>query len=161
MHNRILELRKTIETVDEIKNYLRIQKDIYASTPKGFPAGGEITSDYGRRVDPFSGKDSFHTGIDISCDSRTPIKATADGMVSHSGWIEGSGNVVILEHGFGFSTVYAHNTSNLVKVGQKVKRGDVVGYVGSTGKSTGPHVHYEVWKNGKTVNAQKYLPRRS
>jgi murein DD-endopeptidase MepM/ murein hydrolase activator NlpD len=82
-------------------------------------------------------------------------------MVSHSGWIEGSGNVVILEHGFGFSTVYAHNTSNLVKVGQKVKRGDVVGYVGSTGKSTGPHVHYEVWKNGKTVNAQKYLPRRS
>jgi murein DD-endopeptidase MepM/ murein hydrolase activator NlpD len=161
MHERILELRKTIDTVDDIKNYLRIQKDIYASTPKGFPAEGEITSNYGRRPDPFSGQNSFHTGIDISCDSRTPIKATADGMVSHSGWIAGSGNVVILEHGFGFSTAYAHNTSNAVKVGQKVKRGDIVGYVGSTGKSTGPHVHYEVWKNGKTVDAQKYLPRRS
>jgi murein DD-endopeptidase MepM/ murein hydrolase activator NlpD len=161
MHERILELRKTIETVDDIKNYLRVQKDLYASTPKGFPADGEITSDYGKRLDPFSGQDAFHTGIDISCDARTPIKATADGMVSHSGWIAGSGNVVILEHGFGFSTVYAHNTSNAVKVGQKVKRGEIVGYVGSTGKSTGPHVHYEVWKNGKTVDAQKYLPRRS
>lgn len=161
MHERILELRKTIETVDEIKNYLRVQKDIYTSTPKGYPSEGEITSPYGKRMDPFSGDNAFHTGVDISCDARTPIRATADGMVSHSGWIEGSGNVVILEHGCGFSTVYAHNTRNAVKVGQKLKRGDIVGYVGSTGKSTGPHVHYEVWKDGKTVNPQPYLPRRS
>jgi murein DD-endopeptidase MepM/ murein hydrolase activator NlpD len=161
LHEQILELRKTIGTVDEIKNYLRIQRDIYASTPKGYPANGEITSNFGRRIDPFSGKNTFHTGIDISCDTRTPIHATADGMVSHSGWIEGSGNVVILEHGFGFSTVYAHNTSNAVKISQKVKRGDLIGYVGSTGKSTGPHVHYEVWINGKAIDAQKYLPRKS
>ena len=157
-HDRILELRKTIETVDEIKNYLKIQKDIYAATPKGLPVGGELTSSFGRRIDPFSGENAFHTGVDISCDARAPIQATADGMVSHSGWIEGSGNVVILEHGFGFSTVYAHNTSNAVKPGQTVKRGDTIGYVGSTGKSTGPHVHYEVWKDGKTINPQKYLP---
>ncbi len=159
--NLIADLRKTIGTVDEIKNYLRVQKDIYVATPKGYPASGEITSHYGRREDPFSGETVLHTGVDISSHLKTPIRATADGVVSHSGWIENSGHVVILEHGCGFSTVYAHNTSNAVKVGQRVKRGDIIGYVGSTGKSTGPHVHYEVWKDGKTVDAEKYLTVRS
>jgi murein DD-endopeptidase MepM/ murein hydrolase activator NlpD len=159
--NLISELKKTAETVDEIKDYLRVQKDIYIATPKGYPASGEITSNYGKRADPFSGEAGFHTGIDISCNLKSPIRATADGVVSHSGWIEGNGYVVILEHGCGFSTVYAHNTTNTVKVGQKVKRGNIIGFVGSTGKSTGPHVHYEVWKNGKTVNAQQYLTVRS
>jgi murein DD-endopeptidase MepM/ murein hydrolase activator NlpD len=159
--NLISELKKTIETVDEIKDYLRVQKDIYVATPKGYPAPGEITSHFGKRVDPFSGETVFHTGVDISCSIKTPIRATADGVVSHSGWIRDSGNVVILEHGCGFLSVYAHNTSNAVKVGQKVKRGDIIGYVGSTGKSTGPHVHYEVWKDGKAVNAQQYLTGRS
>ena len=154
-------LRKTIGSVDEIKDYLRVQKDLYVATPKGYPAPGEITSNYGRRTDPFSGETALHTGIDISCHLKTPIRATADGVVSHSGWIENSGYVVILEHGCGFSTVYAHNTSNAVKMGQKVKRGDIIGYVGSTGKSTGPHVHYEVWKDGKTVDAEKYLMVKS
>jgi murein DD-endopeptidase MepM/ murein hydrolase activator NlpD len=159
--NLISELKKTIETVDEIKNYLRAQKDIYVATPTGYPAVGEITSKYGKRIDPFSGEPAFHSGIDISCNAGSPIQATADGMVSHSGWIEGNGYVVILEHGCGFSTAYAHNRKNTVRVGQKVKRGDVIGYVGSTGKATGPHVHYEVWKNGKTVDAGKYVPGRS
>ena len=159
--NLISELKKTIETVDEIKNYLRVQKDIYVATPKGYPVSGEITSHFGKRIDPFSGETSIHTGVDISSPIRSPIRATADGVVSHSGWIENSGYVVILEHGCGFSTVYAHNTSNTVKVGQKVKRGDVIGYVGVTGKTTGPHVHYEVWKNGRAIDAQKYLPGRA
>jgi|WetSurMetagenome_2_1015567.scaffolds.fasta_scaffold90822_2 murein DD-endopeptidase MepM/ murein hydrolase activator NlpD len=157
----VLELRKTIQTVNEIKGYLAVQKDIYVATPKGYPAAGEITSNYGKRVDPFSGAMVLHTGVDISCDLRSPVRATADGVVSHSGWTGNSGNVVILEHGCGFSTVYAHNSANTVKVGNRVKRGDIIGYVGSTGKSTGPHVHYEVWRDGKTVDAQKYLPGRS
>jgi murein DD-endopeptidase MepM/ murein hydrolase activator NlpD len=157
--NLIAELKKTAETVEEIKDYLEAQRDIYVATPKGYPAAGSITSPYGKRVDPFSGKTVFHTGVDISCNSRTPVRATADGVVSHSGWTDHSGYVVILEHGCGFSTVYAHNSSNTVKVGARVKRGAVIGYVGSTGKSTGPHVHYEVWKNGKTVNALKFLPK--
>jgi murein DD-endopeptidase MepM/ murein hydrolase activator NlpD len=157
----ILELRKTVQTVDEIKEYLAIQKDIYVATPKGYPAPGEITSHYGKRLDPFSGETGFHTGVDISCDARTPVRATADGVVSHSGWTGNSGNVVILEHGCGFSTVYAHNSSNTVNVGNRVKKGDIIGYVGTTGKSTGPHVHYEVWKDGKSVDAQQYLPGRS
>jgi murein DD-endopeptidase MepM/ murein hydrolase activator NlpD len=159
--NLIAELKKTAETVDEIRDYLQIQKDIYVATPKGYPADGKITSEYGKRPDPFSGEVAFHTGIDISCSTRTPIHATADGVVSHSGWTDHSGYVVILEHGCGFSTIYAHNKSNTVKVGNRVKRGDILGYVGSTGKSTGPHVHYEVWKDGKTVDARHYLPGRS
>jgi murein DD-endopeptidase MepM/ murein hydrolase activator NlpD len=159
--NLIAELKKTIGTVDEIKNYLAVQKDIYVATPKGYPSPGEITSHFGKRSDPFSGETAIHTGVDISCPIRSPIRATADGVVSHSGWIENSGYVVILEHGCGYSTVYAHNTTNAVKVGRKVKRGDIIGYVGITGKSTGPHVHYEVWKNGKAIDAEKYLPGRS
>jgi murein DD-endopeptidase MepM/ murein hydrolase activator NlpD len=157
----VLELKKTIETVDGIKDYLRIQKDIYAATPMGYPASGDITSRFGKRLDPVTGEIAFHSGIDITCSLGTPIHATADGVVSHSGWTEKSGYVVVLEHGCGFSTVYAHNKSNTVKLGQKVKRGEVIGYVGSTGKSTGPHVHYEVWKDRKSVDAQQYLQRRA
>ncbi len=157
----VLALRKSIETVDEIKDYLRVQKDIYAATPRGYPAPGSITSDYGRRSDPFTGESAFHSGVDISCSFGSPIHATADGVVSHSGWSNGSGLVVVLEHGCGFTTVYAHNRTNIVKLGQKVKRGDIIGYVGTTGKSTGPHVHYEVWKDRKTIDAQPYLERRT
>ena len=153
----ILELQKSIDTVDEIKDYLRIQKDIYLATPKGYPTQGHVTSRYGRREDPFTKDISFHSGVDIAASPGTPIWATADGVVSYSGRTLYSGNVVILEHGLGFSTVYAHNNKNGVKIGQKLKRGDLVGYVGSTGKSTGPHVHYEIWQKGKAVNPQHFL----
>lgn len=157
----VSELKKTVESVESIKDYLRVQKDIYVATPTGIPAAGYISSSYGKRKDPFSGTVLFHSGVDISCSTGSPIKATADGIVSYSGWSKNSGNVVVLEHGCGFSTIYAHNKSNNVKVGSIVKRGDILGYVGSTGKSTGPHVHYEVWKNGKNVNPREFLSRRS
>ncbi len=150
------ELKRTIETVDEIKDYLRVQKDIYVATPRGYPVSGRITSPFGRRMDPISGEIAFHSGIDISGNLGSPVRATADGVVSHSGWTQKGGFVVVLEHGCGYTTVYAHNKTNAVKIGQKVKRGDVIGYLGSTGKSTGPHVHYEVWKDGKSVDAQQY-----
>jgi murein DD-endopeptidase MepM/ murein hydrolase activator NlpD len=81
--------------------------------------------------------------------------------VSYSAWQNNSGYLIVIEHGCGFSTIYAHNKTNLVKVGQRVKREEVIGYVGSTGKSTGPHVHYEVWKDGKHVNPQHYFKTRS
>ena len=157
MQNLMLELQKSLETVDEIKDYLRIQKDIYLATPKGYPVQGHVTSPYGKRDDPFTKIPNFHSGIDIAASPGTSIRATADGVVSYSGWTLHSGNVVILEHGLGFSTVYAHNKGNGVKVGQKVKRGDLVGYVGSTGNSTGPHVHYEIWEKGKAVNPRHFL----
>jgi murein DD-endopeptidase MepM/ murein hydrolase activator NlpD len=153
----VQELQKTIRTVDEIKDYLRVQKNIYVATPRGYPVPGVITSSFGKRTDPMSGEMAFHSGTDISCSYGSPIRATADGVVSHSGWVHGSGLVVVLEHGCGFSTVYAHNKSNTVTVGQKVQRGDIIGYIGITGKTTGPHVHYEVWKDGKSVDAQPYM----
>jgi murein DD-endopeptidase MepM/ murein hydrolase activator NlpD len=151
------ELQITIDSVDEIKNYLREQKDIFVATPRGFPVSGRISSNYGRRADPISGERNFHSGIDISAAPGTPIRATADGVVSHSGWTNTSGYVVVLEHGCGYSTLYAHNRSNVVKVGESVSRGDVIAYVGSTGKSTGPHVHYEIWKEGINVNPKPYV----
>ncbi len=154
------ELKKTTESVGEIRDYLRVQKDIYLATPRGLPISGNIASGYGTRVDPLSGEIQFHSGLDISASPGSPIRATATGIVSHSGWSQNSGFVVVLEHGCGYSTVYAHNMGNAVKVGQRIETGDIVGYVGSTGKSTGPHVHYEVWKNRKNVNPHEYLARR-
>jgi murein DD-endopeptidase MepM/ murein hydrolase activator NlpD len=156
IQNLMGELQKKIETVDEIKDYLRIQKDIYSATPRGYPVSGTITSPYGEREDPFTNFPTFHSGIDISGSPGTPIQASADGIVSYSGWTQHGGHVVVLEHAPGFSTVYAHNKKNAVKVGRKVKRGDVLGYLGSTGKSTGPHVHYEIWEKGKTVDPRKF-----
>ena len=159
--NLVEELKTTTETVDGIKDYLRIEKDVYFSTPKGYPVLGDITSNYGQRKDPFSGERHFHSGVDISSSPGNPVRATADAIVSHSGWTPENGFLVVLEHGHGFSTFYAHNRRNVVTIGQKVKAGDVIAYVGSTGKSTGPHVHYEVWKDGKSVDPMQYIHRRS
>ena len=154
----IEELQKARQEVEEIKEYLLAQKDVYVSTPKGYPVSNyRVTSTYGKRQDPMGEGVKFHSGVDLACDNGTPIFATADGIVSHSGWSAGSGNVVVLEHGLGFSTIYAHNKSNTVKVGNQVRRGDIIGYVGATGRTTGPHVHYEVLKNGKNINPAPYL----
>jgi len=154
----IEELQKMRQEVKEINEYLQMQKDVYVSTPKGYPVSGyRLTSTYGMRPDPMDGVRKFHSGVDLACNQGTPIHATADGIVSHSGWTTDSGYVVVLEHGLGFSTIYAHNKSNAVKVGQQVRRGDLIGHVGSTGRTTGPHVHYEVLKDGKTVNPAPYL----
>jgi hypothetical protein len=161
IENLMGEIQKTVERVDEIKDYLRIQKDIYMATPKGYPVEGNISSPYGERNNPFSAEQTFHSGVDISATPGTPIRATADGAVSYSSWTQPSGYVVVIEHGCSFSTAYAHNRSNVVKVGQRVKRGEIVGHIGSSGKSTGPHVHYEIWEKGKRVNPSRFLQGRS
>jgi len=154
------QITNSIETVGEIKEYLNIQRDIYLSTPKGFPVSGGISSPFGMREHPRSGEENFHTGLDLSVPTGNPVKATADGIVSFSGRNGGSGNLVVLEHGHGYSTLYAHNSRLAVKIGQKVKRGDIISYSGSTGNSTGPHVHYEIWKEGRPVNPINYLKGR-
>jgi len=151
------EIKKTVETVEAIQDFLRQQKDLYMATPKGWPVLGRITSHFGDRKNPLHGRDEFHSGVDISANSGTPIKATADGVVSFSGWKGGNGNLVVIEHGFGYSTFYAHNRLNVVKVGQKVKRGDTIAYVGSTGNTTGPHLHYEIWHNGEAKNPMEFI----
>lgn len=155
------QIKKTVETVSEIKDYLRQQRDIYMATPKGWPASGNITSGFGSRVHPISRTEDFHAGIDISAEPGSSVRATADGVVSFSGWSGGSGNLVVIEHGFGFSTLYAHNKTIDVRVGQKVKRGEVITYLGSTGSATGPHVHYEVWRDGRAVNPMAFVSVRT
>ncbi len=155
------QIRETIESVGEIREYLKTERDTYVATPKGFPVRGDISSPYGHRQHPRSGRADFHSGIDISTSPGNPVKATADGIVSFAGWSGGSGNLLVLEHGHGFSTFYAHNRKLTVRVGEKVKRGDVIANAGSTGNSTGPHVHYEIWKDGKPVNPRTYLKGRA
>jgi len=155
------QVKLSMETVGEIKDYMSQQKDLYVSTPKGWPVDGNVTSLFGKRDHPQTGAAQFHTGVDIAAEPGRPVRATADGIVSFADWSGGSGNLVALEHGFGFSTYYAHNKMLNVKAGQKVKRGDIIGYIGSTGNSTGPHVHYEVWKEGKPVNPKDYIDGRA
>jgi murein DD-endopeptidase MepM/ murein hydrolase activator NlpD len=155
------QIKLTMESVGEIKDYLSQQKDLFLATPKGWPVAGRISSPYGYREHPKTGLEDFHSGMDIASEPGTPVKATADGIVIFAGWSGGSGNLVALEHGLGFSTYYAHNRLVAVKVGQKVKRGDILSYVGSTGNSTGPHLHYEVWKEGKALNPSTYIEGRT
>ena len=155
------QIKLTMESVGEIKDYLNQQKDFYLATPKGWPVAGRVSSSYGYRAHPQTGARDFHSGMDIASNPGTPVKATADGIVSFAGWSGGSGNLVALEHGLGFSTYYAHNRLVVVKVGQKVKRGDILSYVGSTGNSTGPHLHYEVWKEGRPLNPSAYIEGRT
>jgi murein DD-endopeptidase MepM/ murein hydrolase activator NlpD len=151
------QVNETIQSVAEIREYVKAERNLYRATPTGWPVHGEISSPFGTRVHPITGVTAFHSGIDIRTPKGTPVRATADGMVSFSDWGDGTGNVVVLEHGLGFTTVYAHNSKNCVKVGQRVKKGDVISLSGSTGSSTGPHVHYEVWKNKVHVNPAPFL----
>lgn len=152
------EIDKTIESVSEIRDYLSEQRDRFLSTPMGLPVKSvEISSDFGYRVHPITGERNFHSGLDMPAPPGTPVYATADGIVSFSGRSGGNGNLVAIEHGSGFSTYYAHNKKLQVSVGQLVKRGDIIALVGSTGSSTGPHCHYEIWKNGRSVDPSEYL----
>jgi murein DD-endopeptidase MepM/ murein hydrolase activator NlpD len=154
------QIEKTMDTVGEIRDYLRQQRDIYFATPKGSPIEEGyyyISSNFGWRKHPKTGRRDFHTGIDLAAWPGTQVKATADGIVIFAGWSGGSGRLVCLEHGFGFTTCYAHNKKIAVKVGQRVHRGDIIAYAGSTGNTTGTHLHYEVWLNKKPVNPRRYM----
>ena len=113
-------------------------------------------SGYGRRIDPIYKTVKFHHGMDFSANTGTPVYATGDGTVTSSGWESGYGITIEIEHGFGYQTRYAHLSKTQVRRGQKVKRGEIIGLVGSTGKSTGPHLHYEVVNKGRKVNPVNY-----
>ena len=128
-----------------------------SSTPSIWPAYGWLTGRFGGRSDPFSGEPAFHQGLDISTDKGRPVFATADGAVESASYTGDYGNLVVLKHGFGLVTRYGHMSGFNVKPGQNVKRGDVIGYVGSTGRATGAHVHYEILANGKLLNPLQFL----
>ena len=132
--------------------------NLIKNLPIGVPNDGPTSSNYGYRRNPFGGySGEFHPGIDIKGDYNEPIYATGDGIVNRCDWYGGYGNAVVLDHGFGYQTLYGHMTRVNVEQGQEVKAGDLIGYMGSTGRSTGPHVHYEIRKDGIDIDPMPYL----
>jgi murein DD-endopeptidase MepM/ murein hydrolase activator NlpD len=133
------------------------QSQLLSSTPSIAPVRGILTDGFGGRSDPFTGEHGVHNAIDISSAVGQPVRAPADGLVVKAEWANGYGNVIYIAHGYGFSTRYGHLSGYAVKAGARVKRGDVIGYVGTTGRSTGPHLHYEVRMNNNPVNPLEYI----
>ena len=126
-------------------------------TPSVWPVLGHITDSFGERLDPFSGEGAFHTGVDVATDYGAPVHVTADGIVMVADTHSGYGRLVVVDHGFGITTCYAHLSAYAVQAGTRVKRGEVIGYTGISGRSTGPHVHYEVRVNNAPVNPWRYM----
>lgn len=156
------ELGKVIEDREQQLGLLEdmvMSRNLQASVkPTGRPIKkGWISSKYGMRTDPFSGKQEFHKGVDLAGKEGSDIIAVASGVVTWSGERYGYGNMIEINHGKGFTTRYGHNNELLVKVGDTIAKGQKIASMGSTGRSTGPHVHFEVWKGGKAVNPAKYL----
>ncbi|ANB16598.1 M23 family metallopeptidase [Dokdonella koreensis] len=141
-----------------IENMLLDRKIDNALLPTGWPVGGGyIVSGFGVRTDPITGHRASHLGIDFDVPYGSDVMAVAEGVVTYSGQRSGYGNVVEIDHGNGYMTRYAHNSQNMVELGTRVHIGDVVAKVGSTGRSTGPHCHFEVWLNGRPVNPAVYV----
>jgi len=145
------------ESFTELKDYLAKRSVMLASTPSILPAKGWVTSSYGSRVSPFTGTPQHHTGLDIANRVGTPVVASADGMVVQAGKETNLGKFVVISHGYGIKTTYGHLSETKVRAGQKVKRGALIGEMGNTGRSTGPHLHYAVSVNGLNVNPEKYI----
>jgi murein DD-endopeptidase MepM/ murein hydrolase activator NlpD len=130
---------------------------VRTTVPSIWPVRGQITAGFGQRMDPFSGEGAFHSGVDISVPFGTKVEASADGIVLEAGPESGYGNQILIDHGYGLTSKYGHLSKIFVVVGQDVKRGQVIGAVGMTGKATGPHLHYEVHVHDTPVNPAKYL----
>jgi len=127
------------------------------SAPNLWPVEGQVTGSFGERIDPFNGEGAFHTGVDIAAMVGQPVVAPADGVVEFADFLGGYGRAIVLDHGHGIATRYGHLSGFAVASGQHVRRGDIIGYVGLSGRSTGPHLHYEVRINDTPVNPYKYL----
>ncbi len=161
MHERVGQIDHAVKTqaldFTNLIKELEQKRNLLASTPSIRPVHGWTSSKFGYRKSPFTGQREFHAGLDIASKSGTELIATANGRISYAAKKMYIGNLIIIDHGFGRVTKYGHLKKILVKRGQKVKRGDVIGLIGNTGRSTGPHVHYEVRINGTPVNPLKYI----
>lgn len=142
---------------EDLLNAIRGQKEQPNFQPSPWPTHGWISSPFGYRISPFTGRKAFHKGIDIATCFGTPIYATSQGIVSFSGRRGEYGNLIIIQHALGFSTLYGHNSINVVKSGDRVECGQLIGYVGNTGRSTASHLHYEIRKDGQCMNPRRYL----
>jgi len=150
-----IDLRR--DSQEEVQGFLNDQRSFLGAKPQGWPVKGWLTSSFGMRKSPFSGRMKMHDGLDVAARTGTPVYATADGVVSRAETAPGYGKLVVIDHGYGYRTYYAHNSKIYVKVGQRIKRGDKITAVGNTGTSTGSHVHYEVRLNGVPLNPHKFI----
>ena len=141
----------------ELLGMLKKRESILAATPSIWPVRGWVTSEFGNRTSPYSDNNEFHKGMDIACRIGNEVRAPADGIVSEVVNRPDMGNYVVIDHLKGITTGYAHLLKSAVNVGKRIKRGDVIGYVGNSGRSTGSHLHYSVSLNGILVNPRKYL----
>jgi murein DD-endopeptidase MepM/ murein hydrolase activator NlpD len=161
MHQQVDELdtasQRQENSFGTLLDKLEGQHNLLASTPAIRPAGGWMTSRFGHRVSPFTGRKEFHKGVDIANRKGTAILATANGIVSYAGKKGTMGKVLVIDHGHGMITRYAHLSEALKKQGEKVERGDIIAQMGNSGRSTGPHLHYEVHLNGVPVNPVTYI----
>jgi len=144
-------------TLQHILSQLSKQRSLLASIPSVSPVNGWVTSGFGTRTSPFTGQRTMHKGIDVASPIGTPIYAPADGVVIFSGKKSGFGNFVMLAHGYGIVSRYGHNAQNMVQPGQRIKRGEQIATVGMSGRSTGPHLHYEILVNGRYSNPRKFI----
>ena len=140
-----------------VRSNVESREALASSTPSIWPAHGWLTGTFGGRSDPFSGEPAFHQGLDISTEKGQPVYATADGTVETASYTGDYGNLIVIKHGFGLVTRYGHLSRYNVKPGSRVKRGDVIGFVGATGRATGAHVHYEILANGQLINPLQLL----
>ena len=152
------EAKERITSYEDLTRWIETQKQIFTATPRGWPCLGPITSRYGQRMNPFQGEGlEFHPGLDISGAVGTPVRATADGVVRVASWKTGYGNLIVLQHDYGFQTRFGHNSRILVRVGDRVRRGQAVALMGATGRASGPHCHYEVWRYNQRKNPAEFL----
>ena len=156
---RHLTTQAKIQTISfqELDDFFKNQKSLLLATPSIWPTRGWVTSSFGFRKSPFTGLRERHEGWDIGARSGSAIRSTADGLVVVSGREHGYGKVIEVDHGYGLVTRYGHNSKNLAKAGSRVKRGQIIALVGNTGRSTGPHLHYEVLLNGVPMNPKNYI----
>lgn len=151
------EAERQTQAMTALTGYFEDRKALLASAPAIWPVRGWVTSDFGYRLDPFTGQRKLHEGLDIANAKGTAVVAPADGTVLIAAPDDGYGNVIVLDHGFGLKTRYGHLSRFNVQVGERVKRGQTIGFIGSTGRSTGPHLHYEVRVNGEPVDPRKFI----
>lgn len=141
----------------KLEEFFQSQKQLLASTPSIWPVRGYLSAGFGNRPDPFTGQRDFHPGLDISTPKGTKVAAPADGVVVFCGHKNGYGNAIVVDHGYGVVTRYGHLDGFNVRPGQRVRRNDVIGFVGNTGRSTAPHLHYEVWVDDQARNPIQYI----
>ncbi|MBL7175908.1 MAG: M23 family metallopeptidase [Desulfobacteraceae bacterium] len=157
LDNLNTEISVQIQDKAELYRFLQEQKSMLACTPSIWPTKGWVSSDFGYRISPFTNEREFHKGLDISASMKTLIIAPADGVVSTVGRTHGYGRMLHINHGYGLKTVYAHLAQSLVTKGKYVKRGQKIALLGNSGRTTGPHLHYEVHLNGVPVNPLRYI----